>query len=260
MAWARGQDWRVVESLQTLNRQIRSAYPRAVPPATAVTSWGAIADDAHNSDSDHYPHYYPVLGAVAVVCARDFPHAPTLGLDAHTLADQLRRGRDSRIGYIISNGRITGPHRGWRWDPYSGGSDPHDTHIHVSSVRTAAADDPRGWQIGGDDMGLSRTEGLVGGRTEAEALADLWWATFRGNSLAVEQQALRRVEATQAAILAAAQGLDTGMILARIDQHAQAEATRDTELRGLVEQGLSGQLDAAEVVRLIGERLTGTGS
>lgn len=147
MTWSKGQPWRVVRSLDRLNEQVRAAYPQAVPPATPVTSWGAIADSAHSSTSDHYPHHYLALGRVAVVCARDFPHAPALGLDGHALADRLRRSRDPRIGYIVSNRRITGPAHGWAWDTYDG-SDPHDTHIHVSSVHTAVADDTRDWQIG----------------------------------------------------------------------------------------------------------------
>lgn len=149
MTWSKGQPWRVVRSLERLREQIRAAYPQAVPPATPVTAWGSIADSAHSTTSDHYPHYYSVLGSTAVVCARDFPHAPALGLDAHALADRLRASRDPRIGYVISNGRITGPNYGWRWASYSG-SDPHDTHIHVSTVHTAAADDARDWQIGED--------------------------------------------------------------------------------------------------------------
>ena len=147
MAWSTGQPWRVVRSLERLRDQIRAAYPQAVPPATPAASWGSIADSAHSSTSDHYPHYYSALGTVAVVCARDFPHAPELGLDAHAVADELRRSRDPRIAYVISNGRITGPQHGWQWVPYYG-ADPHDTHIHVSTVHTAAADDARDWQIG----------------------------------------------------------------------------------------------------------------
>ncbi|MFG2165508.1 hypothetical protein [Micromonospora chersina] len=156
VAWIKGQQWRVVRSLDRLNEQIRAAYPRAVPPATDPNSWGSLADSLHSSTSDHYPHFYAALGATAVVCARDFPHAPSCGLDAHALADRLRASRDPRIGYVISNGRITGPSHGWQWDPYSG-SDPHDTHIHVSTVHTAAADDTRDWQIGEDDS-MDRTE------------------------------------------------------------------------------------------------------
>ncbi|WP_174526338.1 peptidoglycan-binding protein [Micromonospora maritima] len=145
--WSKGQPWRTVRSLDRLNEQIRATYPRAVPPATSAASWGSIADSAHSSTSDHYPHFYSALGATAVVCARDFPHAPNLGLDAHKVAEQLRASRDPRIGYIISNRRITGPNYGWRWSSYSG-SDPHDTHIHVSTVHTAAADSGADWQIG----------------------------------------------------------------------------------------------------------------
>lgn len=70
---------------------------------------------------------------------------------------------------------------------------------------------------------------------------------------------------TLAALLAAVQGEGTAEILSKLDQLAQAEADRaaaeqqrDADLRALVERGLSGELDAAEVVRLIGERLTGT--
>lgn len=147
MVWHKGEPWRVVASLDKLNTQIRAAHPQAVPPATPVTSWGSIADDAHSTSSDHYPHYYAALGKTAVVCARDFPHAPQLGLDAHAIAEQLRRSRDSRIGYVISNRRITGPNHSWEWDRYDG-TDPHDTHIHVSSVHTKAADDTRDWKIG----------------------------------------------------------------------------------------------------------------
>ncbi|MGW3608931.1 hypothetical protein ACWD6N_03430 [Micromonospora sp. NPDC005163] len=64
------------------------------------------------------------------------------------------------------------------------------------------------------------------------------------------------------AILAAVKGVDTKAILARIEQVATAEVARDqvaaaerAELAELVRQGNSGELDAAEVVRLIGEKL-----
>ena len=192
MSWHSGEPWRVVESLQTLNRQMRAAFPRAVPPATPATSWGSIADDAHSSSSDHYPHYYSALGAMAVVCARDFPHAPKLGLDAHAIAERLRRSRDSRIGYVISNGRITGPNHEWEWDHYDV-DDPHDTHIHVSTVHSKAADDRRDWQIGVEDMSFF-DEKQVDGRTGAQLVKDIWWAMFKGNAVAVEQRSLGRIE------------------------------------------------------------------
>lgn len=146
--WTKGQPWRVVGGLQKLNEQIRGYAPRSLPPATDVDAWGSIADDAHSSSSDHYPHFYSALGTTAVVCARDFPHAPALGLDGHVVTEALRVSRDPRIGYLICDRRITGPNHGWQWQHYDG-SDPHDTHFHVSSVHTAVADDMRAWTLPG---------------------------------------------------------------------------------------------------------------
>ena len=72
-----------------------------------------------------------------------------------------------------------------------------------------------------------------------------------------------RARLTSEAVLAAVKGLDTKAVLARINEVATAEAARDqaaaaerAELAELVRRGQAGELDAAEVVRLIGERLT----
>lgn len=245
MTWSKGEPWRVVRSLDRLNQQVRVAFPRAVPPATPVTSWGAIADDAHNSSSDHYPHYYSVLGSTAVVCARDFPHAPTLGLDAHALADRLRLSRDPRIGYIISDRRITGPAHGWRWDPYDE-EDPHDTHIHVSTVHTAAADDPRDWQIGDDmtpeDLLKATIRNPITGK-------DATVATFL---VSINSEAYK-ARLTAEAALAAVKGVDDEGIKALIRDQAAADATRDAKLAELVQQANSGELAAEAFMRKVSE-------
>jgi hypothetical protein len=86
------------------------------------------------------------LGTIAVVCARDFPHAPELGLDGGVITEHMRRARDGRVQYIIFNRRITGVNYGWQWQTYTG-SDPHDTHFHVSSVHTVAADGTQAWSL-----------------------------------------------------------------------------------------------------------------
>ncbi len=64
------------------------------------------------------------------------------------------------------------------------------------------------------------------------------------------------------ALLAAVSGVDTATILARVDalaaelaERAEDEAARDAELRALVEQGLDGTDDPAEVIRRIGALL-----
>jgi hypothetical protein len=146
--WHTGQAWRVVNSLNKLNEQIRAYAPRAVPPATNVDSWGSIADNVHSTSSDHYPHYYGALGSTAVVCARDFPHAPGLGLDGGVVTEHMRQVRDSRVQYIIFNRRITGVNYGWQWHTYIG-DDPHNTHFHVSCVHSAIADSTAAWSLPG---------------------------------------------------------------------------------------------------------------
>lgn len=84
---------------------------------------------------------------------------------------------------------------------------------------------------------------------------------LKGGRLAVRDLSAVRAEVTtvrlaQQAILDAVRGVDTAAILGRIDEHAQAEAARDAELAELVRAGQAGELDAAEVVRRIGELLT----
>lgn len=146
--WHTGQAWRVVNALNKLNEAIRAYAPRSVPPATDVDSWGALADDAHSTSSDHYPHFYSALGSTAVVCARDFPHAPALGLDGAVVSEHLRALHDPRLRYIIFNRRIAEASNGWAWRAYTG-DDPHDTHFHVSSARTAVADSTAAWSLPG---------------------------------------------------------------------------------------------------------------
>jgi hypothetical protein len=146
--WAKGQPWRVVDGLTRLNQQIRAYAPRSVPPVTDPDSWGSIADDIHAHTSDHFPHYYDVFGSVAVVCARDFPHAPKLGLDGGVITEHMRLARDPRIQYIIFNRRITGVNYGWQWHQYNG-TDPHDTHFHVSTVHDKRADGVQLWSLPG---------------------------------------------------------------------------------------------------------------
>ncbi|HLL69028.1 MAG TPA: hypothetical protein VK453_25435 [Micromonosporaceae bacterium] len=136
--------WRVAKSLIVLHNQLRPLAPKA--PAT---SFGTIADLAHNSTSEHYPHIYPTLGKTAVVCAKDFPLADRL--DPRAVLEQIRLSRDPRVKYAISCGQmfssypVTG-YPAWTWRPY-GGKDKHFDHGHLSVVGDARADDIRPWRI-----------------------------------------------------------------------------------------------------------------
>jgi hypothetical protein len=57
-----------------------------------------------------------------------------IGSEGDDFAEELRRNRDPRVRYVIHRDRIFyGNYRTpqWTWVEYSG-SNPHDTHVHVS--------------------------------------------------------------------------------------------------------------------------------
>ncbi|RPJ37799.1 MAG: hypothetical protein EHM35_06010, partial [Planctomycetaceae bacterium] len=87
--------WRAAKSLTEFHKGLKKAYPRSVPPATDVNSWGIIGDLDHNNTSDHSPHNFPGWGN-DIVTAADWPHAPNLGLDAGKVAEFLRLSHDAR--------------------------------------------------------------------------------------------------------------------------------------------------------------------
>jgi hypothetical protein len=130
--------WRPAYSLQSLKTQLDTNYP----------GWlflGFLGDASHASvPSDHNPN------AEGVVCALDI--GPGGGLDIHGLADNIAANPHPDLKYIISNRRIAEWQYSFAWRPYSG-SDPHDTHIHVSVGRgqdgqsTQPYDDQVLWNI-----------------------------------------------------------------------------------------------------------------
>lgn len=135
--------WRPAYSLQTLKDQLDADYP----------GWlflGFLGDQAHASvPSDHNPN------SAGVVCALDI--GPGGGLDIHALADRLAAQPQPDCKYIISNRRIAEWQYGFKWRAYSG-TDPHDTHIHVSVGRgddgqsRQPYDDRVQWNVTGDDV------------------------------------------------------------------------------------------------------------
>jgi hypothetical protein len=118
--------WRVAKSLEKLRHQVNARHPGRMKHAD-----GTIGDAAHSSRaSDHNPHIKD--GGIGVVSALDLTHDPQNGFDSYVFAESLRQGRDPRIKYVISNGRIfsstTSP---WTWRKYTG-SNPHRSHCHIS--------------------------------------------------------------------------------------------------------------------------------
>lgn len=140
--------WRLAYSLETLRDQINAAYPDR-----STVSDGTIGDAAHQAvASDHNPN------AEGVVCALDITNSPDTGFDAHALADRLLEVRHPDLKYLISNQRIAGDWTGWQWTPYSGTSDPHINHIHISvgigpdGQSQQPYDDTMPWNVNGEDM------------------------------------------------------------------------------------------------------------
>ncbi|MGI5237297.1 hypothetical protein [Dactylosporangium sp. CA-139066] len=161
--------WRAARSLLVLHQQLKAGAPRARPPATGEDEWGLIGDAAHDPTSDHTPHNFPGWGS-NIVTAADFPNRPDLGLDAHRVLDDIRRSRDNRVKYGISNGQMFSSYavRGfdaWAWRPYNPkNGDKHFTHGHLSVVGDARADGTQPWRTIGagtadeleeDEMGAS---------------------------------------------------------------------------------------------------------
>jgi hypothetical protein len=164
--------WRAARSLLVLQEQLKRGS-RAAPPATSPDEWGLIGDTDHDPSSDHAPHDFPGWGD-DIVTAADFPNRPDLGLDAHQVLDDIRRSRDQRAKYGISNGEIFSNHSvteggntypAWSWRPYNPkGGDRHFTHGHLSVVGDSRADGTQPWTTIGsyyaseeDDMGSSTT-------------------------------------------------------------------------------------------------------
>lgn len=118
--------WRLANSLHTLREQINERWPKR-----SKTHDGTIGDQSHAGGvSDHNPSIMDDIHGV--VSALDITHDPKSGCDAHALAEHLRLQKDSRVKYVISNGRIfsstTSP---WQYRKYTG-KNAHRSHIHIS--------------------------------------------------------------------------------------------------------------------------------
>jgi len=136
--------WRVVRSLLVLRGQVDELAPNR-----SKLSDGTIGDAVHQAEptSDHNPRLYPALGPTPVVCAIDLTHDPAHGADMGSIGEQLRVSRDPRIAYVIFGRRVfSATNVPWVWRNYTG-SDPHTGHLHLSTVHTAAADNPSPWKI-----------------------------------------------------------------------------------------------------------------
>lgn len=128
--------WKVAPSLVQLLSQLNAKYP------TRNKAWdGTIGDTAHSErKSDHN------VDSDGVVRALDVTNDPKSGLVAENLAEHLRKKRDPRVRYIISNRKIAEAKNNFEWHPY-GGANPHDHHVHISVQGPPQRDDARMWDL-----------------------------------------------------------------------------------------------------------------
>ena len=147
--------YRLAKSLETLRGQVDASAPNR-----SKISDGWIGDADHASrTSDHNPWVPPPEGGV--VTAIDLTHDPRNGADMVGIAETLRESKDSRIKYVIFQGRMfssyaSSGYDAWTWRPYSG-VNAHAAHMHVS-VQPSGYDSTRKWSIGGKDWFDMATE------------------------------------------------------------------------------------------------------
>lgn len=165
--------WRAMDSLLVLLEQANE-----IAPSRSHASDGLVGDEDHQgTNSDHNPHFVPGVGA-DIVTALDLTHDPAHGFDSFKFAETLRRNRDKRIKYVISNRRIfssyvVGSTPAWTWRTYSG-SDPHTNHVHISVLDSAISDTRTPWNLEGFDMSVADvTTGVKDALTAAAARGPL---------------------------------------------------------------------------------------
>jgi len=138
--------WRLARSLERMREQFNLQRPNRRKHID-----GTIGDAAHRARgqaSDHNP--WVKDGKTGVVTALDVTHDPAGGVDTWAIAEQLRRARDPRAKYVISNYRIFAGELGpqpWVWRAYRG-ANPHASHFHVSVRSTKAHyDNQAAWSL-----------------------------------------------------------------------------------------------------------------
>lgn len=152
--------WRAMTSLLVLRDQAN-----LIAPNRSRASDGLVGDEAHqDTNSDHNPHYVPGVGS-EIVTALDLTHDPAHGFDSYDFAEALRRNRDRRIKYVISNHRIfssyaSGSRPAWTWGTYNG-IDPHTNHVHVSVLDAVISDTNTPWNLDGFEVDMTPTQQYI---------------------------------------------------------------------------------------------------
>lgn len=147
--------WRSARALEQLDREMRARFP-------GMTIWTVGDADHRSRPSDHNPDDHDDDASTpSVVSAHDYVgRAQALWLWNH-----ITDAEDKRVEYVIHDGQITGEDYGWEVQPYTG-SNPHETHTHVSVGRGSDSDltrpdlfdDDSPWGVAPDDGDVAEPE------------------------------------------------------------------------------------------------------
>ncbi|MEV4212913.1 hypothetical protein [Micromonospora sp. NPDC049662] len=249
-------------NMQALTADVKRRWPGVVVYGVGDAAHQERASD-HNEDdtagskaAQSDPDGRPEHRAIDVMLGPSFSKADADALVTRVLADPEAR---SRLYGVIWHGSQWWRSNGWARQART--TDPHTDHIHFSGL---ASDDENtaSWPaVAGEDDDMSERASRV-----IEAWAVGLQATKANETVEPVKWRVRdeawqkKTDATLAAVLAAAKGLNTEQILARINQVAAAESERDAALAELVRAAQSGELAADQFVDEVARRLSGQAS
>lgn len=147
--------WHLAPSLVQLQKDLDAEFGENRPnDGTIGDTAHAARSSEHNPDNDPDPMPH---GAVSAIDIYTDANGKTWITDAEF--DKLLAifKKDSRVWYVIHKKFIYSRTHGWKKTAYTG-SNPHNTHIHLSLMQTKAAhDDTSSWKISGVKGGSTPT-------------------------------------------------------------------------------------------------------
>jgi peptidoglycan hydrolase-like protein with peptidoglycan-binding domain len=176
--------WRVAKSLLRLRNQVNAKSPNR-----DKSSDGTIGDEAHASRaSDHNP--WVKDSGIGVVTAIDISNDPAHKVVSRDIAEALRKSKDPRIKYVISNAQIySSETHPWEWRGYSG-VNPHKAHCHISVKSSKILyDNERDWALPAA-LGGETTKPILT-ITDAVSMGDMAHRGENSDRVKMIQQALQ---------------------------------------------------------------------
>ena len=117
--------WHLAPALDQLRAEVNALWPNR-----SKASDGTIGDAAHSArTSDHNPNARRSVNAIDITAS---------GIDTSKLINAAKAHPSVR--YIIHRGRIMNRDIGNFQSRHYGGSNPHNTHVHISIYQSAAAE------------------------------------------------------------------------------------------------------------------------